>query len=308
MRKIKHAREIRVAVLAIVALFLLYFGFNYLKGVNLFSATTAYTGEWEEIKGLTEQAPVYVKGYKVGQVDKIAYDFTREQSFHVTLSVNRDIVLPAGTEAALIADGLLGGTAVQLNIPTGDNTPYYKAGDLLPTTVVPGLVEELQQGLLANLSVTVQHLDSLVEDVQSQLEGDHIKNTLAHVDNLTEDLNVSSRQLKGMMQNDVPQVVADAKDAVADIRVLAGNIRDVDLAATVSRVDETVDEVKQVVAQINSQEGTLGMLLHDKELYVNIDKTVVSADSLLTDLKANPKRYVHFSLFGGKKEKNASGK
>lgn len=302
MAKLRFQREIVVAVLAILALFLLYFGFNYLKGVNLFKSTTAYTGEWTQINGLTEQAPVYVKGFKVGQVDKIVYDFTKEASFVVTLSVNKDIVLPEGSEVALIADGLLGGTALQLNIPTGDATPYYKEGDTLPTTIVPGLVESLQAGLLKDLQVAVQHVDSLVEDVQGQLEGDHIKNVLAKADNVMSDLDASSGKLKTMMETDVPQVVSDAKEAVADVKVLTGNIRDVDLAATVKRVDEAVDEVKGVVAQINSTEGTLGMLLHDKKLYVNIDKTVVSADSLLVDLKAHPKRYVHFSLFG-KKEK-----
>ena len=155
-----------MAVLAIVALFLLYFGFNFLKGVNLFSSTTSYCGCWSNINGLTEQSPVFVRGYKVGQVDKIEYDFTREEAFRVVLSVNRDIVLPEGTEAALVSTGLLGGTALQLNIPTGDNTPYYKEGDMLPTITVPGLMENLQEGLLADLQTTVQHLDSLVEDVR----------------------------------------------------------------------------------------------------------------------------------------------
>ncbi len=302
MAKLKFKREIVVAVLAIIALFLLYFGFNYLKGVNLFKSTTAYCGEWSVINGLTEQAPVYIRGFKVGQVDKIEYDFTKENSFHVTLSVNKDIILPTGTEVALIADGLLGGTALELKIPAGDSTPYYKEGDQLPTVVIPGLVEDLQKGLLADLQQTVQHVDSLIEGIQEQLEGEHIKNTLAQADAITGDLSASSKQLKSMMANDVPTVISDAKDAVADIRVLAGNIKEVDLAGTMKKVDAAVDDVQKVVESINSTDGTLGMLLHDKNLYVNIDKTVVSADSLLVDLKAHPKRYVQISLFG-KKEK-----
>ncbi len=300
----KYSREIRVGILAVVAIFILYFGFNFLKGVNIFAPIHTYVGTYQNINGLTAQAPVYIRGYKVGQVDAIQYDFTKEEAFTVVLSIDKNIILPEGTELALIADGLLGGTALQLNVPTGDATPYYNTGDTLPTLVVPGLFDVLEDGLLASLQGTIAHIDSLILGVQAQLDGDHVKNTLAHIDVLTADLAVTSAKLKGLMNTQVPTIVNDAESAVGDLKTLTANLSEVDIQATMQQVDTTLAHINAFAAKLNSTEGTVGMLMNDKKLYLDLTSTVNSADSLLIDLKANPKRYVHFSLFGAKEKKN----
>ena len=123
------------------------------------------------------------------------------------------------------------------------------------------------------------------------------------MDNISSDLTTVSRDLKGLMRNQVPQIVSNADTAVHSIKLIAADINRADISGTVARVDSAVAQVNTTLADINSDNGTLGLLLHDKSLYMNIDATVVSADSLLTDLKANPKRYVHFSLFGQKDKK-----
>ncbi len=299
----KYSREIKVGVLAIVAIGVLYFGFNFLKGVNIFSPVHTYVGTYANINGLTPQAPVYIRGYKVGQVDQIQYNFTKDEAFTIILSINKDIILPEGTELALIADGLMGGMALQLDVPTGDNTPHYLSGDTLPTIVVPGLFDVLEDGLLASLQGTIQHIDSLVLGVQTQLEGNHIKASLAQVEILTADLAVTSTKLKQMMNTKVPTIVADAESAVADLKTLSANISEVDVKATIQALDTTIAHVNNFTAKLNSTEGTIGLLMNDKKLYLDLTSTVNSADSLLTDLKKNPKRYVHFSLFGQKDKK-----
>ncbi len=299
----KHSREIKVGILAVVAIFLLYFGFNFLKGVNIFSSTSTYYGSYTSINGLTEQSPVYVKGFKVGQVDKIKYDFRKDDSFVVEFSINKDISLPKGTELALISDGLLGGTALQLNIPVTESDDLFARGDTLPTTVVPGLIDNLQEGLLADLSDALQKLDTLLNTANTQLEGDHLKTALANVDRISADLRVASADFKTLMANDVPVVVSDAKSAMSDIKTVTANVRDVDIAATINKLDATVGELKAFVSSVNSKDGTVGMLLNDKELYNNINETIQSVDSLVVDLKAHPKRYINISVFGGKKDK-----
>ncbi len=299
----KYSREIKVGALAIVAIFILYFGFNFLKGVNIFSPIHTYVGMYSNVNGLTTQAPVYIRGYKVGQVDRIQYDFTQDDAFTVTLSINKDIILPQGTELALIADGLMGGMALQLNVPTGDNSPYFHSGDTLPTTVVPGLFDILEDGLLASLQTTIAHIDSLIIGVQSQLEGDNIKNTLEHVERLTADLTVTSSKLKQMMDNQVPTIVADVESTVGDLKTFTANLSEVDVQATMQQVDTTLAHINAFTAKLNSTDGTIGLLMNNKKLYLDLTSTVNSADSLLIDLKANPKRYVHFSLFGAKDKK-----
>ena len=305
---VKYAREIKVGILAVLCIFLLFFGFNFLKGVNIFSSMYAFHGVYDDLHKLEEQAPVYIHGYKVGQVDKIYYDFTRDSAFVVDISINRDIDLPRGTKMALVADGLLGGMAIELQLPSGHSADLCESGATLPTVYVPGLLEDLQTNLLASLGNTVDGIDSLVAQLNSQLDNDHLKNSLENIDAISADLTSVSHDVKGLMANKVPAIVDNADSAMASIRSIAANVEKADIAATVQRLDSTIENVNLAVSDFRSDSGTIGMLLHDKSLYQNIDATVVSADSLLTDLKANPKRYVHFSLFGSKEKKSKKAK
>ncbi len=299
----KYSRELRVGILAVITIFLIYFGFNFLKGINIFSSTNTYYGNYKAIKGLTEQSPVYVKGYKVGLVDKIRYDFRKDESFVVEFSINKDIALPKGTELALIQDGLLGGAALQLNIPVTDSKDVYARRDTLPTVVVPGLMDNLQEGLLSQLSTAVERLDTLIYNVNSQLEGDYLKSTLQNVDRISADLKVASADIKRVMENDMPGIVEDAKGAMSGMNKVVSNVEDVDIAATIDKVDKVVAELQQFSAALNSKDGTIGLLMNDDKLYNNINETVQSVDSLVVDLKAHPKRYINISVFGNKKDK-----
>ena len=303
----KYAREIKVGVLAAVCLFLLFFGFNFLKGVNIFSPTNSYHGTFQNLHGLEEQAAVYILGHKVGQVDRLHYDFTRDSAFTIDISIRKDISLPEGTTMALVSDGLLGGMAIELQLPDnneleneGVSELVIAKGSFLPTSYVPGLVESLQGELLAHVDEAVQNVDSLVAALRTQVEGDHIKSSLENVDRLSGDLTSVSSDLKRMMNNQVPRIINNADTAVANLNTVIADIKQADLKATVARVDNAVDNVNGLVTDVRSQEGTIGQLIYNKSLYNHIDATVISADSLLTDLKAHPKRYVHFSIFGKK--------
>ena len=301
----KYAREIKVGLVATVSLFLLFFGFNFLKGVNIFSPTNSYHGVYYNLHGLEEQAAVYIRGHKVGQVDAIHYDFTRDSAFTIDISIHRDISLPQGTQLALIADGLLGGMAVELQLPESgvmsqESGDFIAHGAYLPTTYVPGLIESLQDELIAKIASAVENVDSLVTQLKTQVEGDHIKATLANVDRISSDLTSVSAELKGLMATKVPTIVNNADTAVANLNIIVADIKEANLKATVARVDTAVAGVNALIADVRSGEGTVGQLLYNKSLYNHIDAAVLSADSLLTDLKAHPKRYVHFSIFGKK--------
>lgn len=306
----KHAREIKVGILAAICLFLLFFGFNFLKGVNIFSPTNAYHGVFYNLHGLEEQAAVYIRGHRVGQVDAIHYDFTRDSAFTVDISIRKDISLPQSTQMALVADGLLGGMAVELILPTHEdingeasNREAINHGSFLPTTYVPGLVESLQGELLAHVDEAIQGVDSLVAELRGQVNGNHIKSTLNNVDRISGDLTTVSSDLKRLMNNQVPRIVNNADTALANLNTIVSDVKSANLKATVARVDTAVDGINLLIADVRSQEGTLGQLLYNKSLYNHIDATVVSADSLVTDIKANPKRYINVTVFGGKKDK-----
>lgn len=307
--KIQHAREIKVGILATICVFLLFFGFNFLKGVNIFSPTNSYHGTFYDLHGLEEQGAVYIRGHKVGQVDNIDYDFTRDSAFTIDVSINKDIALPQGTRMALVSDGLLGGMAIELQLPatndqlltTNDQTPIVH-GSFLPTVYVPGLMEALQGELIAKVSDAVDNIDSLILNVQDQLAGNHVKTALANVDRISSDLTGVSSNLNRIMRTQVPTIVNNADTALANLNIVVADIKQADLKSTVARVDNAVDNVNALVSDVRSQEGTLGQLLYNKSLYNHIDATVVSADSLLTDIKAHPKRYVQVSVFGSKEK------
>lgn len=304
----KYAREIKVGALAAICLFLLFFGLNFLKGVNIFSPTNSFHGRFANLHNLEEQAAVYIQGHKVGQVDYIHYDFTADSAFTIDISINRDIVLPQGTQMALVSDGLLGGMAIELQFPASSNDKRQTAnepiakGSFLPTAYVPGLVESLQGELLAKIADAVDEVDSLVENLNSQLSGNHIDATLTNVDKISGDLCVVSADLKRLMRTQVPTIVNNADTTIANLNVVVADIKAANLKATVARVDTAVDHVNAILTDVRSQEGTLGQLIYNRSLYDHVDATIVSADSLLVDLKAHPKRYVQFSLFGRKEK------
>ena len=315
----KYAREIKVGILATICVFLLFFGLNFLKGVNIFSPTNSFHGRFVNLHGLEEQAAVYIQGHKVGQVNEIHYDFTADSAFTIDISINRDIVLPQGTQMALISDGVLGGMAIELQFPTNDKNEVNRAlaaeksqitndksqiakGSFLPTTYIPGLMESLQGELLTKIATAVDDVDALVENLNTQLAGDHIHATLTNVDKVSGDLTAVSSDLKRLMRTQVPTIVNNADTTIANLNVVVADLKAANLKSTVARVDTAVDHVNAILADVQSQDGTLGQLIYNRSLYDHVDATVVSADSLLVDLKAHPKRYVQFSLFGRKEK------
>ncbi len=292
----KHLREIKVGLLAAVCLFLLFFGFNFLKGVNIFTPTNSYHGVYTHLHGLEEQAAVYIRGHKVGQVDAIHYDFTRDSAFLVDISIKKDISLPAGTRMALVSDGMLGGMAIELQLPeqsqiTNDKSQIVEKNSFLNTTYVPGLMESLQGELMAHVDQAVLNVDSLVSALQQQLSGDHLQRSLANVHRISEDLTKVSADMKKMMASEVPSLLQKADTAVSNLNTVVTDIQAANLPATVARVDTALDQVNGLLTEV--RQPLQPLMLH-------LDAAVVSADSLLSDLKAHPKRYVHFSLFGKK--------
>ncbi len=295
----KYAREMKVGALSIVCIFLLYFGFYYLKGVNIFSSVRSYHGQYEQVNGLQEQAAVYIKGFKVGQVDHIRYDFTKDTAFIVDISVKKDIQIPQGTTMALVADGLLGGTAIQLNIPTGAIAQVYEQDAFLPTVVVPGLMDNLENNVAGSVGTLVQHADSLILTIHAQLANNHLYNTLNNVEQVSSDLTKVSNDLKGIVKNQIPGLVEKVDTTMTGLSEVVEEVRAADLPAIFASVDTSVNAVKKA---LTDETGTVGKLMYSSELYNHIDAAVVSVDSLVTDLKAHPKRYVQISVFG-KKEK-----
>lgn len=302
MKKNIFTREVRVGIMAVVAIFVLYFGLNFLKGVDVFSPINYYYATYENVGGLVPSSPVYIKGFKVGQVEEVKYDFAKATSFVVKISVTNDIKVPHGTKIELFDDGLMGGKAIQLVFePEMTAQQAHLTGDTIPSQLGGGLLAQLSADIIPKIESVSEQADSLLRAVRVVIEGEALNNSLSSIEKTTADLEVTSSQLKRMMNKDVPRIMSDVNVVTTDLKSVTGNLKKVDFAATFASIDHTIANLNLMTDKMNNGEGSLGMLLNDKSLYVNLNNTAASADKLLIDLKQSPKRYVHFSLFGSKK-------
>jgi phospholipid/cholesterol/gamma-HCH transport system substrate-binding protein len=289
----KYSREIKVGVLAVICAGILYFGFNFLKGVNIFSPTDCYYGFFERSNGLTEQAPVYILGHKVGLVETVQYDFTKTPAFTIGVNIDKGIVLPRGTEMALIADGLLGGAAIELKLPSMPNRAMpYQRGDTLPTVVTPGLIDNLQTGILAHLDSLLMEANTLLGTLNNEMEQGSLHATLQNIERITTDLKVSGADIRRLTHNQLPEIVEKIDTTITGLQTIVANVQDVNVKNTIDDLNETIHLLNQV---LQSEDGTLGLLLNDTELHdnlnqalKNLDNAVLNVDTVVMSIKARP--------------------
>lgn len=293
-------REVKVALLVTTALIILYFGLNYLKGINLFNPINKYYAKYESVEGLVASSPVYVRGYKVGQVNSIIYDFSNEIPFVIEFTTEKSLKLPKGTIAEMFDDGLMGGKAIRLVMSKNDE--YISDGDTLSALKVAGLMDFLSGQFLPALYKTVADVDSTIVNIQQLIASAEIKNSLKSIESVTSDLSITSERLKNLMDGKIPAIVANIDTISVDLKKVSSDLKDFEYTELLLKVDSTMANLRSLSNSLNDKDGSLGLLLRDQSLYNSLDSTVNSANLLLRDLKENPKRYVHFSLFGRKEK------
>ena len=300
----KIAKEIKIALVAVVGLVVLFFGMNYLKGLHLFSSNSSYFLSFEDISGLAEAAPIYADGYKVGVVKNIDYDYNHEREILVEVGIDPNLRIPKGSSAEISSD-LLGNLQVNLLLA---NNPRER---LEEGAVIPGGINNGAMGRLKDMIPTVEKmlpkLDSIMASLNVLLADPAIAQTLHHAENVSSNLVTTSRELNTLMatlNKNVPGMMTKADGVLNNATTLTGNLNaqlaQIDVQATLDKVEATMANMQQLTTKLGSNEGSLGMLMNDPTLYNNLNMTMRSADSLLVNFREHPKRYVHFSIFGKK--------
>ena len=296
----KFSKEIQIALVAVAGILVLYFGLQFLKGMTLFSGDNKYFVKFSDVSGLSISSPIYANGYRVGVVEDIVYDYAKAGEIVATIGVNSQLQLPQGSRAEIATD-LMGNVKVQLVMGNAAD------GLVAPGDTILGGQQLGAMGKAANMLPTVQQmlpkLDSILASVNTLLADPAIANSLHNVDQITADLTRTSRdlsQLTAALNQQMPQMLKNADGVLANTNPITKEINDLDIAGTMNSVNNTLQNVEQMTAKLNSKEGTLGLLMRDPALYYNLNSTMMHADSLMIDLKAHPKRYVHFSVFGRK--------
>ena len=307
-------KEIKVGLLGLVALIIFYIGFNFLKGLDLFSTVVEYQVQYKDVQGLEISNPVTYNGVNIGRVIKMTPNYEKNV-VDVTLAINKKLRVSEGTIAILGDNGLIGGKLIKLKLGNGNK---LKDGSFLESSLETGLMQNVQD----KLSPTLEHVDSLLITVTSIVKefsstGDALKALMANATQttigvngviannasnlekitsnaalLTENLNTFSKSLDQQI-----------KPLLSKTGTFADSLNKLQLGKTISNLNATIKGLEEIVREINAGKGTIGKLAGDDSLYTNLDRTAASLNLLLSDMKVNPKRYVHFSLFGKKEKK-----
>lgn len=305
----KIAKEVKIAVLAIASLTIFYFGFNYLKGVEFFDATNEYYAIYDQLNGLTESNPVMLSGLSVGRVSDIEILQEQNNKVKVSFEVREDITL-GEQSVALLSTDLLGSQTIVI----------------LRNKVVNVLADESEVEGRTELSLTSQ-IQQQAYPVLKTLDsvGNHLNGILANIDKNEETINgilmdvktassafagIAEReaQIKSIMSDfkRISATLADEKNGLkatlSKTNGILDSVNNLELAALIEHIDSTIYNMNMVITSMNDGEGTVDKLLNNDSLYNNLNKTMEDLDKLLVDFREQPKRYVHFSLFGRKEK------
>ena len=293
-------KEVQIACVAIVALVVLYFGLNFLKGLNLFSNSNAYYLQFEDASGLSVSSPVYANGYKVGVVEEVKYDYMQPKKIVARVALDKQMRIPIGSQAEISSD-LLGNLKINL-VLTDNPLQFIAAGDTILGHAEKGMMGKVAE-MVPAIEAMMPKLDSILTSLNTLLADPALANTLHNVEGMTANLNQASadlRLLSASLGRNVPSMMVKADSVLGNTQQLTTNLAAIDVAAMTAKVNQTLANVEEMTRKLNSNEGTLGLLMRDATLYNNLSNTAADADSLLKDLKKHPKRYVHFSVFGKK--------
>lgn len=314
----KISKEFKVGLVFIIAIAALVWGFNYLKGINLFSSQKTYYAIYEHVNGLVKANPVSISGLKVGQVKDIYFAPGNTGLIVVSMSITTDLPIPENTIANIYSSDLMGSKAIELKL--GSSNKYIQDGDTLPSLVEASLKDAVNQQIrpLKNKAEDlISSIDSVVvmvqavfnrksrEDIANALES--VKNTLNSLENASSNIDTIVQSQAGRLANilyNLDMITTniennnDKIDRIIDnFASISDSLAKAEIPRTFNNINSTVNDLAVIAEKINSGEGTLGMLINDDELYNNLKQASSDLEILLQDIKTNPKRYVRFSIF-----------
>ena len=291
-------KEVKIGFAGIAALVILFFGINYLKGINMFRPETYYLVEFTDVNGLAKSSPVYANGLKVGIVRDIQYNFQKPGHVIVGIEMDEAMKVPVGSHAELITE-MLGTVKMNLHLNTS-NSVNINTTDTIHGIANPGIMGVAEKDLLPKVEAMMPKMDSILSSLNALLADPALTKTLHNAEQLTASLTVTSRHLENLMSKDIPVMTSNIVTLTDNLKTMSNSLKDIDFAATFKEVDATLKNVHILTDKLNRDDNSLGLLMNDDALYRNLNATTANAASLLEDLKSHPKRYVHFSLFGKK--------
>jgi phospholipid/cholesterol/gamma-HCH transport system substrate-binding protein len=312
----KISNETKVGILSITALTLLIVGFNFLKGKDLFNRSDKIYMEFTELGTLAKSNEVKINGYVIGKVYDLNVKDKDLSATVATINLTSDVNIPKDSKG-FISSSLLGTSTVV--IEKGVSTEYLQPGDTLKTRIDSGILDDVKAQLTPTLGKVRDVLDSLkktlsgVNSVLNDQTKAHLQQTFANLNKATTSLNKIMDEQNGPLAkslNNVSSITENLKNNNDSITATISNAKratekfaNLEIQPTIDTLNAAISQLKGVVAKMNSKDGTLGALINDKQLYNKLNDAILSAEILMDDLRAHPKRYVNISVFG-KKDKS----
>lgn len=296
-------KEIKIGIYALVIFLGAWAGIRFLSGADIFGQTHTYYVYYDNANGLQNASQVVIRGVKIGQVSTVAISESDPTKVEVALAISKDYKLPVDSKAKVFSAGLMGGQAIEIVV--GESSEYLAPKSTIQPAVEPGLMDmltgefgDIKEKLMVvveNINTTLLSLNSLVDSNNA-----NITSAVSHLNGVLADLEESNiignlDSFTGTLKDNGEKI----DGIVANVSNLTATLEEQQMGA---KLTQSIENLNAVLANINSSEGTVGSLLNDKQLYANLAEASNNLSLLLEDLKEHPKRYVHFSLFGGKAE------
>ena len=292
-------KEVKIGLIGILAIGMLIFGINYLRGVAMFKSSRSYYVEFNNINGLPVSSPVFANGYKIGLVRDIQYNYEKLGTVTVEVEVEEGMRIPTGSKGELVTEML--GT-VKMNLLLNlESQNYLQPGDTLQGFANNGIMG-VAETMVPKLELMLPKMDSILNSLNKLMADPALAATLHNAEQVTANLTVTTHELNKLMKNDLPKITGNLDSLTDNLNTISYNLKGIDYAATMRSIDSTLYNVRVLTNKLNSKDNTIGLLFNDPTLYNNLSTTTSNAASLLEDLKSHPKRYVHFSLFGRKEK------
>jgi phospholipid/cholesterol/gamma-HCH transport system substrate-binding protein len=306
MKKISH--EVKIGVTAIITILVFIWLYNFLKGKDLFSSTSHYYVVYDRVGGLAESSPVEVNGYKVGVVQSVRFLDPESGRLLVTLTVDKGFILPKNTVAEITTASLIAGMKIQFVYGNGPGT--YSNGDTIPGRLAESLITKVENELgplRSKVTDLISVIDSVVSSINEVMDPQFRKDLRSGISSLSNTAkSIDEAELKSTLENinKFTQMLAENSGKLtstfSSLETVADTLAAADIYSSVNNLKMSLEKAGVLLENLNSGQGTAGQLITNDTLYQNLSNSLGSLNLLLIDMKTNPKRYVHFSVFGKK--------